>query len=321
MSKPKVFVSRIIPDAGLDRVKEACAADIWQERLPSSYDVLLERVQGVEGILSVLTERIDAKLMDAAGPQLKVISQMAVGYDNIDIAAAKERGIPVGNTPGVLTEATADLAFTLLLAGARRIVEGSNYIREGKWETWEPKTLLGADVTGATLGIIGFGRIGKAFAKRAAGFDMRILAYSPSLTAEDAKQAGAKAVDMETLLRESDFVSIHTPLNAKTRHLMNKERLALMKPTALLINTARGGVVDQKALYEALKNGEIGGAALDVTDPEPLPLDSPLLGLPNVTIVPHIGSATIQTRDRMASMAAANLIAGVRGEPLPNAVG
>jgi glyoxylate reductase len=318
--KPRVFVSRIIPDAGLDRVKEACDADIWPERLPPPYDVLIERVRGVDGLLCVLTDRIDASLMDAAGPQLKVISQMAVGYDNIDIAAAKARGIPVGNTPGVLTEATADLAFSLLLAGARRIVEGSNYIREGKWETWEPKTLLGADVTGATLGIIGFGRIGKAFAKRASGFDMRILAYSPSLTAEDAKQAGATAVDMDTLLRESDFVSVHTPLNASTRHLINKERLAKMKPTALLINTARGGVVDQKALYEALKNGVIGGAALDVTDPEPLPLDDPLLTLPNVTIVPHIGSATINTRNRMASMAAANLIAGVRGEPLPNAV-
>lgn len=318
--KPRVFVSRIIPDAGLDRVKEACDADIWPERLPPPYDVLIERVRGVDGLLCVLTDRIDASLMDAAGPQLKVISQMAVGYDNIDIAAAKERGIPVGNTPGVLTEATADLAFALLLAGARRIVEGSNYIREGKWETWEPKTLLGADVTGATLGIIGFGRIGKAFAKRASGFDMRILAYSPSLTAEDAKNAGATAVDMDTLLRESDFVSVHTPLNASTRHLINKERLAKMKPTALLINTARGGVVDQKALYEALKNGVIGGAALDVTDPEPLPLNDPLLTLPNVTIVPHIGSATINTRNRMASMAAANLIAGVRGEPLPNAV-
>jgi glyoxylate reductase len=321
MSKPKVFVSRMIPDAGLDRIKEACAADIWQERLPPSYAILIERARGVDGLLCVLTDRIDANLMDAAGPRLKVISQMAVGYDNIDVAAAKARGIPVGNTPGVLTEATADLAFALLLAGARRIVEGSNYIRDGKWETWEPKTLLGADVTGATLGIIGFGRIGKAFAKRAAGFDMRILAYSPSLTAEDVKQAGAKAVDMETLLRESDFVSVHTPLNANTRHLINRERLAKMKPTALLINTARGGVVDQKALYEALKNGVIGGAALDVTDPEPLPLDSPLLTLPNVTIVPHIGSATINTRNRMASMAAANLIAGVRGEPLPNRVG
>jgi len=320
MSKPKVFVSRVIPDAGLDLVKEACDADIWPDRLPPSYEILVERVRGVDGILSVLTERIDANLMDAAGPQLKVISQMAVGYDNIEVAAAKARGIPVGNTPGVLTEATADLAFSLLLAGARRIVEGSNYIREGKWETWEPKTLLGADVTGATLGVIGFGRIGKAFAKRASGFDMHILAYSPSLTAEDAKNAGAIAVDMDTLLRESDFVSVHTPLNANTRHLINKERLAKMKPTALLINTARGGVVDQKALYEALKNGVIGGAALDVTDPEPLPLDDPLLTLPNVTILPHIGSATINTRNRMASMAAANLIAGVRGEALPNRV-
>jgi glyoxylate reductase len=259
--------------------------------------------------------------MDAAGPQLKVISQMAVGHDNIDIAAAKTRGIPVGNTPGVLTEATADLTFALLLAGARRILEGVNYIQHGKWQTWEPKTLLGADVTGATLGIIGFGRIGQAVAKRAAGFDMRVLAYGPRLTNEQALAAGAQSVDLDALLRESDFVSIHTPLNNNTRHLINAQTLRRMKSTAILINTARGPIVDQQALYEALKDGVIGGAALDVTNPEPLPQDDPLLTLPNVTIVPHIGSASIKTRNRMASMAADNLLAGLRGEKLPNSVG
>lgn len=319
-AKPKVFVTRIIPDAGLDRVREACDADIWPERMPPPYDVLTERVRGVEGILCVLTDRIDGALMDAAGPQLKVISQMAVGYDNIDVQAARARGIPVGNTPGVLTDATADLTFALLLAAARRIVEGVEYIRAGEWQTWEPKTLLGTDVSGATLGIIGFGRIGKAVARRASGFDMRVLAYSPSLTDEQAAAAGVTRADVETILREADFVSLHMPLNASTRHLINRETLAKMKPSAILINTTRGGTVDQAALYDALTSGVIRAAALDVTDPEPLPADHPLLTLPNVVIVPHIGSASVRTRDRMASMAADNLLAGLRGEPLPNAV-
>jgi len=317
--KPKVFVTRIIPDAGLDRVKQFCDADIWPDDMPPLYDILIQRVKGVEGILCVLTDRIDGNLMDAAGKQLKVISQMAVGYDNIDIAAAQERGIPVGNTPGVLTEATADLTFALLLAHARRIVEGVEYIREGKWRTWEPKALLGADLSGATLGIVGLGRIGKAVARRASGFDLRILAYSPSLTAEDAA-INAHRVELDDLLHESDFVSLHCPLNKDTRHLMNKDTFAKMKPTAILINTTRGPVVDQKALYAALKNGVIAGAALDVTDPEPMPSDDPLLTLPNVTIVPHIGSASKWTRDQMATMAAENLIAGLKGEPLPNEV-
>lgn len=319
-SKPRVFVTRIIPDAGLDKVKAECDADIWPERLPPPYEVLTERVRGVDGILCVLTDRIDGALMDAAGSQLKVISQMAVGYDNIDIPAARARNIPVGNTPGVLTDATADLAFALLMACARRIVEGVEYIRAGEWQTWEPKTLLGADVTGATLGIVGLGRIGKAVAKRASGFNMRVLAYSPSLTDEQAAEAGVIRADLDTVLSQSDFVSLHTPLNNQTRHLINTDTLAKMKPSAILINTTRGGVVDQTALYDALTNGVIRAAALDVTDPEPLPADHPLLKLPNVLIVPHIGSASVQTRDRMASMAAANLLAGLRGDPLPNTV-
>jgi glyoxylate reductase len=258
--------------------------------------------------------------MDAAGSQLKVISQMAVGYDNIDIPAAKERGIPVGNTPGVLTDATADLTMALLLASARRIVEGVHYIKDGKWQTWEPMGLLGADLRDATLGIIGLGRIGKAVAQRCAGFRMRILAHSPSTSQEDAAEVGATLVDLDTLLRESDFVSIHAPLKDSTRHLIDTFALKKMKPSAILINTSRGGLVDQTALYAALTDGEISGAALDVTDPEPLPLDEPLLTLPNVLIVPHIGSASHHTRDLMASMAADNLLAGLRGDPLPNAV-
>ncbi len=318
--KPKVFVSRIIPDAGLKRLQVVCEVDLWEEPLPPDYDTLLEHVRGVDGILCMLTERIDGQLMDAAGPQIKVISQMAVGYDNIDVSAASERGIPVGNTPGVLTEATADLTLALLLASARRIVEGMQYIQDGKWQTWEPMGLLGADLTGATLGIIGMGRIGAAVAQRAAAFDMKIAAYSPSLTREQARNAGVEKVDLESLLSDSDFISIHCPLNDQTRGLIDAETLAQMKESAILINTARGPIVNQADLYEALKNGVIRAAALDVTDPEPISMDDPLLTLPNIIIVPHIGSASVRTRDRMAQMAASNLLAGLEGKPLPNAV-
>lgn len=317
---PKVFVTRQIPEAGLARVREVCDMDVWESELPAPYERLLERVRGVEGILCTLTERIDASLIEAAGANLKVISQMAVGYDNIDVRAAHARGIPVGNTPGVLTDATADLAFALLLAAARRLQEGVAYIREGQWVTWQPRHLLGADLNGATLGIVGLGRIGAAVARRARGFDMRILAASRHLTDQEAAAHGATRVDLPTLLRESDFVSLHTPLTPETRHLINRETLKQMKRSAILINTTRGGTVDGAALYEALRDGVIAGAALDVTDPEPIRLDDPLLTLPNCLIVPHIGSATVKTRDKMALMAAENLIAGVTGKPLPNEV-
>ncbi len=316
--KAKVFVCRQIPAAGLDKIRAETDADVWEHDLPPTRQQLRERVHGVEGIVSLVTDKIDGDIMDAAGDQLKVISQMAVGVDNIDLEAAKQRGIRVGNTPGVLTDATADLAFALLLTLARRIVEGVDYVRAGQWQTWHPQLLLGHDLRGATLGIIGFGRIGRAVAKRATGFDMNILGYSPRLTQADA--GDVQAVDLETLLRESDFVSIHTPSTPQTKHLMNAERLRLMKKTALLINTARGPIVDQQALYAALKNGELGGAALDVTDPEPILMDDPLLTLPNVIVIPHIGSASVQTRNRMAAMAAENLLAGLRGEKLPHLV-
>ena len=316
--KPKVFVSRIIPAVGLDQVKEHCEVDLWTEQLPPPYEVLLERVKGVDGLLCLLTDKIDGNLMDTAGPQLKVISQIAVGFDNIDIAAANERNIPVGHTPGVLTEATADLSFALLLAAARRIVEGTRYIKEGKWLTWEPETLLGADLAGATLGIVGFGRIGQAMAKRASGFDMRIIAHDPYISFDAAAELGVTPVDFDTLLAESDFVSMHTLLNDDTRKIINTDALRKMKKTAVFINTSRGPVVDQQALHDALKNGEIAYAALDVTDPEPIPADDPLLDLPNITVVPHIASASIRTRNRMAEIAAANLLAGLRGEPLPH---
>jgi glyoxylate reductase len=280
--------------------------------------VLLERVRGVDGLLCLLTDRIDGQLMDAAGPQLKVISNHAVGFDNIDIPAATARKIPVGNTPGILTDATADFAFALLVSAARRVVEGDRYVRAGKWKTWGPSILLGPDITGATLGIIGYGRIGQALAKRASGFDMRILYYDPMISA--GSDLPGTAVDLETLLRESDFVSLHTLLNEQTRHLINRDTLALMKPSAVLVNTSRGPVVDGQALYEALKEGKIFAAALDVTDPEPLPLDSPLLKLDNLIIVPHIASASKPTRDKMSLMAAENLLAGLSGRRLPTCV-
>ncbi|MDX2161280.1 MAG: D-glycerate dehydrogenase [bacterium] len=315
-----VLVTRRLPAPALEKISAALTLDLWDSDDPPEQAVLMDRVRGKAGILCTISDRIDAALMDAAGGSLKVISQMAVGYDNIDIHAAAARGIVVGNTPGVLTEATADLALALLLAAARRLPEGSATIRAGRWTTWRPMEQLGRDLHGATLGIIGFGRIGQAVARRAHGFGLHILAYSPSLTAEDARQHGAERADLTDLLRRSDFVSLHTPLNADTRHLIDAAALAHMKPDAILINTARGAVVDQEALTEALQNGRIGGAALDVTDPEPMRPDDPLLSLPNVLIVPHVGSATHHTRTRMALMAADNLIAGVRGEPLPNPV-
>jgi glyoxylate reductase len=319
MPKPRVFITRIIPDEGLTLVQDFCDVDLWTDELPPGHDVLLQRVRGVDGLLSLLTDRIDGEVMDAAGAQLKVISNHAVGFDNINVPAATARGIPVGNTPGILTDATADFAFALLMAAARRVVEGERFVREGRWKTWGPSLLLGHDVHSATLGLIGFGRIGQAMAKRAQGFEMRVIYHDPSAPAAAAR-LNATAVDLETLLAESDFVSIHTPLTPETRGLMNGERFALMKPTAVLINTARGPVVDPAALYEALSTRRIFAAALDVTDPEPIPLDSPLLSLDNLVIVPHIASASVATRQRMSMMAAENLIAGLKSERLPTCV-
>lgn len=320
MSRPRVFVTRTIPEVALELLQASCDVDVWEDMLPPPYETLIARSRGCDGVLTMLTDRIDAHFMDAVG-SLKVISQMAVGYDNIDIAAANERRIPVGNTPGVLTEATADLTMALLLAAARRLAEGAAYVRNGEWITWHPTVLLGADVSGATLAIIGFGRIGKAVARRARAFDMRIVAYSRSLTAEDAAAHNVeRAESLTDALRAGDFVSLHVPLTAETRRLIDADALRTMKRTAILINTTRGGTVDQAALVSALRDGIIAGAALDVTDPEPLPADDPILALPNALVVPHIGSATIATRRKMALMAVDNLIAGVRGEPLPNRV-
>ena len=331
MTTPKVFVTRVIREKGLELVRENCHADIWPEELPPGREALLERVRGVDGLLCLLTDRIDGEVMDIAGPGLKVISNHAVGFDNIDVAAATARGIPVGNTPGILTDATADMAFALMMAAGRRVVEAEKFLRAGKWKTWGPSMLLGMDFAGATLGIVGFGRIGQAVAKRATGFDMRVLYYDPSASLSytgassgSARRSGvslhAVSTDLDTLLAESNFVSVHVPLTPKTRHMVNAEFLAKMKPNAVLVNTARGGVLDQAALYKTLKEKRIFAAALDVTDPEPLPLDSPLLELDNCIIVPHIASASVQSRDMMAYLSAKNLIAGLNGEKLPHCV-
>jgi len=319
MSKPKVFVTRRILESGLKLVEAACDAQVWPDELPPSNDEILARVRGVDGLLCLLSDRIDAAVMDAAGPGLKVISNFSVGVDNVDVAAATARRIPVGNTPGVLTDATADLAFALLLAAARRIMEGERGVRAGRWKTWGPSFMLGADLNGATLGIVGFGRIGRAVARRASGFGMRILFTDPDPVAPE-PGVQATQVDFETLLHESDFVSLHCPLTPETRGLMNAATFGKMKPTAVLVNTSRGPVVDQDALYEALSSKRIFAAALDVTTPEPLPVNSPLLKLENCIVVPHIASASWRTRERMSVMAAENLIAGLKGERLPNCV-
>lgn len=318
MNKPKVFVTRRIPEAGLEIVRREAQVEIWPDPMPPPYATLIEKAKGADAILSLLTDRIDAPMMDAAGSQLRVISQMAVGFDNIDVAAATARGVPIGNTPGVLTDTTADFAWALLMAAARRVVEGDKFTRAGKWKTWGPIDFLGPDITGATLGIVGFGRIGQALAKRAQGFDMRILYFSRRRHPDAEQRYGAQYADLDVLLRDSDFVSLHTGLSQETYHLISDARLAMMKPSAVLINTARGPVVDPEALHKALASGTIAYAALDVTEPEPIEPADPLLTLDNIIIAPHIGSASFRTRNKMATMAAANLVAGLRGERLPN---
>ena len=319
--RPRVFVARAIPEAGLDQVRQLAAVALWPGELPPPRAVFLERVRGVDGLLSLLSDQVDSELLDAAGPSLKVVSNYAVGYDNIDVAACHARGIAVGNTPGVLTETTADLAFALLMAVARRLPEGRDFVRDDRWQTWGPLLLLGKDIHGATLGIVGFGRIGREMARRARGFGMRTLYFSRARVAADVEaELGVTWAELDELLTESDFVSLHTALTERTRHLIDAAALARMKQGAILVNTSRGAVVDQAALADALRSGHLFGAGLDVTDPEPMRADDPLLALPNCLVVPHVGSASERTRDRMAQKAAANLVAGLRGESLPDPV-
>jgi lactate dehydrogenase-like 2-hydroxyacid dehydrogenase len=322
MAQQTVFVTRIVPQKALDMILKApdLKVDVWDGEMPPPRDVLLQKVKSIHGLYCLITDRIDGDLLDAAGPQLKVVSQMAVGVDNIDVEACTRRRIPVGNTPGVLTEATADLTLALLLCTARQLVPAAEAVKAGLWRTWVPMAFTGPDVFGSTVGIIGLGQIGLAVARRLAGFNVRLLYHNRRPTPAAASEVGATYVDLDTLLAESDFITLHCPLSPETRHLINAERLKKMKPTATLINCSRGDVVDQGALVEALRQGVIAYAGLDVTSPEPLPTDHPLLTLPSVTVLPHIGSASITTREKMATMAARNLLAGLRVERLPHCV-
>lgn len=312
----KVFVTRRIPEVGLEKIRAACEAEVWPEQLPPSPQVLREKIADCDGLLSLLTERIDAALMDAA-PRLKVISNYAVGYNNIDVPAATQRGICVGNTPGVLTDATADMAFALLISAARRIVESQRYAAEGQWKTWEPLGHIGQDLAGRTLGIVGMGRIGFAMAARChRGWGMPVLYYDLHASEVAERELSARRVDLPTLLQESDFISAHTDLNDSTRGMFNAAAFQQMKPTAVFVNTARGPLVVEADLVRALNEGWIFAAGLDVTDPEPPRPDNPLLHLPNCVVAPHIASATFASRNSMAEIAADNLIAGLEGKPL-----
>ena len=301
-----VFVSRQLPGNAVERLAAEHDVDVWPGDMPPPREDLLAGVAEAEGLLSLLVDQVDAELIEAA-PRLRAVANYAIGFDNIDVDAAAARGIQVGNTPDVLTDATADLAWALMLAVARRLVEASRDAVEGRWRTWEPQGWVGVDVHGATLAVVGAGRIGQAVAKRATGFEMDVVMVDIG-------------DDLHSALERADFVSVHTPLTPQTRHLIDADALALMKPTAILVNTARGPIVDQDALADALREGRLGGAGLDVTDPEPLPPEHPLYQAPNLLVVPHIGSATTTARAAMADRAVDNLLAALDGKPMPYAV-
>jgi glyoxylate reductase len=313
----KVLVTREIPEAGLNLLADFDVTVLFER--PPTRDELLEAVRGASGVLATATEKMDGEVMDAAGEGLRVVANMAVGYDNVDVGAAKERGIIVTNTPGVLDETTADVAFMLLLAAARRLGEGERLLRAGRWEWWGPRQLRGLDVWGKSLGIVGMGRIGRAVARRAKGFGMEVLYHNRSRNEDAEKELGARHLELDTLLRESDFVSIHTPLTAETRHLIGERELGLMRETTVLVNTSRGPVVDEAALAEALEEGRIFAAGLDVYEEEPK-VHPKLLELENAVLAPHIGSASVETRDRMAALAAENLRAVLGGEQPKNPI-
>ncbi len=318
--KPKVYITRIIPKEALSIISKYCDYRIWDsesQAVPRA--VLQEEIIDVDGIYTLLTDKIDGKLLDKAA-HLKVVSNMAVGFDNIDVAECTKKGIMVCNTPGVLTDTTADLAFALLMAAARRITEAERFLRDNKWSTWSPMLLTGVDIYGATLGIVGFGRIGQAVAKRAKGFGMKVLYNSNTARPDLETSLGVKRVTLEKLLKSSDFVSLHVPLTEKTRGMIGERQLNMMKPTAVLINTSRGQVVNEQDLYQALAKRKIFSAGLDVFDKEPLSENSPLKDLDNVVLLPHIGSASVATRTKMAVMASYNLTHALMGERPKNLV-
>lgn len=319
-SRPRVYITRKIPAEAVEMLQAHFDVDMWEyEEQIVPREVLEQEAARADGLLTMLSERVDEALLEKA-PNLKVVANLAVGYDNIDVASCTRRGILVTNTPRVLTETTADLAFALLMAAARRIVEADRLVREGRWKSWAPMFMTGQDVHGATIGIIGMGAIGTAVARRARGFDMKILYHDPYRREDVERELGAEYRDLDSLLRESDFVVTMTPLTPQTRGLIGERELSLMKPSAVLVNPSRGGVVDEDALYRALKEGRLWAAGLDVFAQEPVPADHPLLTLPNVVVLPHIGSASIPTRKAMARLCAENLIAALTGGNPPTPV-
>jgi glyoxylate reductase len=310
--KPRLYVTRRLPGRALDFLSQHAEVIVWESELPPPPEELARQATQSDGLLALLTDRIDAALLEGA-PGLIAVSNMATGFDNVDVAAASRMKVLVTRTPGVLSETTAEFTIALIFAAARRIVEGDRQVRAGEWKTWGPEVLLGRDLTGATLGIIGMGGIGQEVARRARALGMRILYYSRTPKPPLERRYRMEFGSLNELFQRSDVVSLHAPLTAETHHLINKRTLALMKPEAVLVNTARGPLVDQGALYEALSEGKIGAAALDVTDPEPMPADDPLLTLPNVIVTPHIASASVATRSRMAVLAAENLVQALNG--------
>ena len=316
MFKPRVYVTRqIFPDA-LDLIEKFAELELWPDDEPPSPEQLMEAMSNVEGAIINVMDRIDAPLLDAA-PKLRVLSQVAAGLDNIDIPEATKRDIMVGYTPGVLAKSTADLAFALLLAVARRVVESDKWVREGNWKiSHHPMFWLGSEVNGSTLGILGLGGIGLEMAKRGLGFDMKVLYHSRTRKRDLEKEYGLKYASFKRVLAESDFLSIHVPLTPQTNHFIGEKQLKMMKPSSILVNLSRGPVVDTEALQQALTKGTIAGAGLDVFDPEPVPTDHPILGLDNVVVLPHIGSASNRSRRDMHLLAARNLVAGLNGDRL-----
>ena len=333
MPFPIVVATRRLPPKAWNTLTAQAQVVCWESDCPVTREWLLDHIPKADGLYCLLTDRIDEDVL-RFGKRLRVVSTMSVGYDHIDIPMCNARSIPVGHTPGILTETTADLAFALLMTAARRIVEGVEYVRQGHWAEWKPDLLLGQDIFGATLGIVGFGRIGQAVARRARGFHMNVLAVrSPGQSLESPESSetagidgeasdipSVRFVDLPTALAQSDFVSLHVPLTFRTQHMIGEPEFQMMKRSSILINTARGAVVDHVALYTALQQETIGGAALDVTEPEPLPVSHPLLTLQNCLVIPHLGSASTATRSRMADMAVENVIAGLRGDRLPHCV-
>ena len=315
----QILVTRSLPGNALDNLALSAEIELWNETYPIPENELKKMIKGRDGLLCLLTDPINASIMDSAGGSLKIISNYAVGFNNIDLEAAKQRGIVVTNTPGVLTDATADLAWALLFAAARRIAESDVYLRSGAWTGWDPSLMLGVDITGATLGIVGTGRIGAAFAMKSAGFDMKVVYTDDTPNESLEKGLGAVRLPLDELLRVSDFISLHVPLLPSTKHLIGERELRLMKPTAILINTSRGPVIDEAALADALDEGIIRGAGLDVYEFEPA-VHPKLLKQKNAVLLPHIASATNTTREKMADMAVENLIAFIKGEAPPNRV-